>query len=130
MYPYSQLFGKIPMETAFAEKEEELVRYVSYCAVTNALAYPVLKKELKRIKSLSLYEEIEMPLIFTLHEMEQWGVLVQRQALKEYGKKLGSRQGKSLISILQGSLAISFLIRCICPMGKKQRQGILHQQRY
>lgn len=91
MYPYSQLFGKIPMETAFAEKEEDLVRYVSYCAATNVLAYPVLKKELKRIKSLSLYEEIEMPLIFTLHEMEQWGVHVQRQALKEYGEKLGVR---------------------------------------
>lgn len=91
MYPYSQLFGKIPMETAFAEREEELVRYVCYCAVTNVLAYPVLKKELKRIKSLSLFEEIEMPLIFTLREMEQWGVLVQRQALKEYGTKLGVR---------------------------------------
>lgn len=91
LYPYSQLFGKLPMDTAFAEKEEELVRYASYCALVNAIAYPVLKKELKKIKSLSLYEEIEMPLLFTLYEMEQCGILVRRQALKEYGTNLGVR---------------------------------------
>lgn len=91
LYPYSQLFGKVPMETAFAEKEEELVRYASYCALVNALAYPLLKRELKKIKSLSLFEEIEMPLLFTLYDMEQCGILVKRQALKEYGTKLGIR---------------------------------------
>ncbi len=91
LYPYSQLFGKVPMETAFAEKEEELVRYASYCALVNTLAYPLLKQELKKIRSLSLFEEIEMPLLFTLNEMEQCGILVKRQALKEYGTKLGIR---------------------------------------
>ncbi len=91
MYPYSQIFGKLPLETAFAEKEEELVRYVSYCALVNALAFPLLKRELKKIRALSLYEEIEMPLLFTLHGMERWGILVRRQALKEYGLKLGVR---------------------------------------
>lgn len=91
MYPYSQSFGKAPMETAFAEKEEELVRYACYCAVVNALAYPLLKKELKRIRSWSLFEKIEMPLLFVLHDMEQCGVLVRRQALKEYGTRLGVR---------------------------------------
>ena len=91
MYPYSQVFGKLSRETAFAEKEEEFIRYACYCAVINALAYGNLKKELRKIKSLSLFEEIEMPLIFTLYDMEKQGIKVERDALKEYGEKLGSR---------------------------------------
>lgn len=91
MYPYSQLFGKMTMEAAFGEKEEELIRYACYCAVINALSYENLKKELKKIKSLSLFEEIEMPLIFTLYDMEKNGIRVEREALNEYGRKLGER---------------------------------------
>lgn len=91
MYPYSQAFGKAPLETAFAEKEEELIRYASYCALVNALAYKQLLKELKKIKSYHLYEEIEMPLLFTLYDMEKYGILVKRQELQNYGAKLGER---------------------------------------
>jgi DNA polymerase-1 len=91
MYPYSQTFGKMPLETAFAEKEEETIRHLCCCALVNALVYPVLKKELKKVKSMSLFEEIEMPLIFTLHDMEKSGILVKREALKEYGTRLGER---------------------------------------
>ncbi len=91
MYPYSQVFGKMNIETAYGEKEEELIRYACYCAVINALSYENLKKELKKIKSLSLFEQIEMPLLFTLYDMEKSGILVERNALKEYGKQLGSR---------------------------------------
>jgi DNA polymerase-1 len=40
---------------------------------------------------MSLFEEIEMPLIFTLHDMEKSGILVKREALKEYGTRLGER---------------------------------------
>lgn len=91
MYPYSQLFGKMTMEAAFGEKEDELIRYACYCAVINALSYENLRKELKKMKSLGLFEEIEMPLIFTLYDMEKCGILVEREALNEYGRKLGER---------------------------------------
>lgn len=91
MYPYAQSFGKASWEAAYAEKEDELIRYASYCALVNAMAYPELLKELKRMKSYHLFEEIEMPLLFTLYDMEKQGILVERQALKEYGAKLGER---------------------------------------
>lgn len=91
MYPYSQIFGKSSMETAFAEKEAELIQYACYCALVNVRAYPVLVRELKRIKSYHLFEEIEMPLLFTLYDMEKQGILVRRQALQEYGNQLGGR---------------------------------------
>lgn len=91
MYPYTQMFGKASLEAAYGEKEAELIRYVSYCALVNAVAYPNLKKELKKIKSYHLFEEIEMPLLFTLFEMEKHGILVRKEFLQEYGRQLGER---------------------------------------
>ncbi len=35
--------------------------------------------------------EIEMPLVFTLYEMEQAGIHVEGEALKAYGDQLGNR---------------------------------------
>nr|MCR5692184.1 DNA polymerase I [Eubacterium sp.] len=90
-YPYSQTFGKLPMETAFLEKEEECIRYLCYCALVNSRAYQPLRKELRRIRSTKLFDEIEMPLIFTLYDMEKAGILVERQALRDYGSRLGER---------------------------------------
>ena len=91
MHPYEQFFGKQPEETAFLEKEDEAVRYFSYCALVNVLAYPNLSKELKKQKMQSLFEQIEMPLLFTLYDMEKVGILVEKEALHEYGAKLGER---------------------------------------
>ena len=90
-YPYSQMFGKMAFETAFDEKKEECVKYLCYCALVNARAYAPLRKELKRIKSWDLFEKIEMPLVFTLKDMEKAGILVEQKALKEYGDRLGER---------------------------------------
>lgn len=91
MPAYAQLFGKMPEETAYADKKEELEKYLCYCALVNVLVYQPLQKELKEIHSWKLFEEIEMPLVFTLHDMEKQGILVRRQALKEYGDALGER---------------------------------------
>lgn len=91
MYPYSQMFGKASMESAFADKEEELLQYACYCALVNVRAYPNLLQELKRMKSFHLFEDIEMPLLFTLYDMEKQGILVKREALHEYALKLGER---------------------------------------
>ena len=55
------------------------------------LAYPNLSKELKKQKMQSLFEQIEMPLLFTLYDMEKVGILVEKEALHEYGAKLGER---------------------------------------
>ena len=68
------------------------------------------------MKSYELFEEIEMPLVFTLYRMEQEGIYVKREALRQYSEKLGERidvleqeiydlAGKNLISIRQNNLA-------------------------
>ena len=84
--------------------------YTAYACV------PVLEKKLEENGMFCLFNEIEMPLVFTLYDMEQAGVKVEGEELKRYGEELGAEslswkkrfmkwQGKSLISILQNNLA-------------------------
>ncbi len=91
MFPYQQIFGKALPGTAYQEKEEDFIRYACYCAVTNALSVDPLTGELKKKKMYRLFKEMEMPLIYTLYDMEKWGILVHRDELKEYGDRLGER---------------------------------------
>ena len=62
-----------------------------YEAYTAYAAAPVLKKKLEETGMDRLFREIEMPLVFTLSDMEQAGVKVEAEALKAYGDQLGTR---------------------------------------
>ncbi len=54
-------------------------------------SYPGLSKKLDEMEMKELFRDIEMPLVFTLHEMEQNGVRVDAKALAAYGETLGER---------------------------------------
>lgn len=60
-----------------------------YEAYTMYKAASVLRSELKEVGMETLFDEIEMPLVFALFDMEQAGVKVEAEALKEYGRDLG-----------------------------------------
>lgn len=62
-----------------------------YEAYTAYAAAPVLEAKLKEQGMDRLFFDIEMPLVFTLFDMEQAGVKVEAEALKVYGDQLGSR---------------------------------------
>ena len=51
-------------------------------------AQPVLEKKLSEEGMWRLYEDIEMPLVFSLYRMEQAGIRADKQALSEYGSRL------------------------------------------
>ena len=91
MPAYSQFFGKKSFYAGYQEAREDMVKYCCYCALVSFRAYKPLHKKLKLIKSYELFEDIEMPLVFTLYHMEQEGISVKREALREYGEKLGER---------------------------------------
>lgn len=91
MAPYSQHFGKKSAYRAYVEETQEMVKYCCYCVLVSFKAYKPLQQKLKRIRSYELFAGIEMPLVFTLFHMEQEGVAVKREALREYGEKLGER---------------------------------------
>ncbi len=87
----SQLFGKMPLEEAFYEKEKEVFEYTCFLSYVSAKATPVIRKKLTETGMLSLMEEIEMPLTYVLYDMEQEGVRVNPEGLKAYGDTLSGR---------------------------------------
>ncbi len=70
------------------EKTEEYVK-VCYQVYTAYAAVKPLCEKLEKMQMMHLFREIEMPLVFTLHEMEKNGVRVEAEALKIYGEQLG-----------------------------------------
>lgn len=59
--------------------------YVNYASVE------VLRQKLRDTKMDTLFRDIEMPLVFTLFDMEQNGIRVEADALKQYGNQLAGK---------------------------------------
>ena len=117
---------------------EKMVCYEAYAAFASS---EVLEEKLKKEEMWKLFTEIEMPLVFTLFHMEQNGVRVEAEELKNYGEQLGGKivqlerkfmslPGKNLISIHQSSWAWSFLNICPSQMERRRKQDIRRQQTY
>lgn len=88
------LFGnsRIPArEKAPAEAFDAYCGNMAYSALCSR--GPLLKR-LEELGMEKLYREIELPLAFTLADMEQAGIRVEGDALKEYGEKLQVRIGE------------------------------------
>ena len=67
---------------------EKMVCYEAYAAFASS---EVLEEKLKKEEMWKLFTEIEMPLVFTLFHMEQNGVRVEAEELKNYGEQLGGK---------------------------------------
>lgn len=72
------------------EKSEEYIK-VCYEAYTAYTAAPVLYDKLRAMQMDRLFADIEMPLVFTLYDMERNGVKAEGEALKIYSSQLGKR---------------------------------------
>ena len=59
--------------------------YVNYASVE------ILRQKLRDTKMDTLFWDIEMPLVFTLFDMEQNGIRVEADALKQYGDQLAGK---------------------------------------
>lgn len=65
-----------------------------YAALTTFRKVPELLKKLDETGMKKLFYEIEMPLVFTLYDMEQAGIRVNGEELKAYGEALVGRIGE------------------------------------
>ncbi|SCW60862.1 DNA polymerase I [Lachnospiraceae bacterium C10] len=85
---YKSRFGKKSVREVLEEKREA---YVSYAGVRTAMLSELpgdLMSELKEDGQYSLYEEMELPLLFTLYSMEKEGIAMDTAALRRYGEEL------------------------------------------
>lgn len=87
----TELIGKASVKRALEDNFQKAVTYVCYLSYVAFHAENPLKTGLKETQMERLFYEIEMPLIYSLHHMEEAGIQVERQQLKEYGDKLKVR---------------------------------------
>ena len=80
--------GKNEAAIVLAEDEQAAMNYACYEAYIAWKSYPVLKEALQQHEMETLFNEIEMPLVFVLSDMEREGICIDADALKEYGTKL------------------------------------------
>lgn len=88
-YTYEDV-AREQLELVIEEKSETYVK-VCYEAYTAYAASDILENRLEECQMDRLFWEIEMPLVFTLYDMEQNGVRVEADALKYYGDQLGGK---------------------------------------
>lgn len=85
------LLGKMPLISAYEQKNEAFKNYACYSAYVTYEAMSVIEEQLKETNMFSLFQNIEMPLIFTLFHMEKRGIKVKKDALGQYGEQLKIR---------------------------------------
>lgn len=86
----AELWGKNTAEALLSDDRDTAAKALCYEVYTAAKAKEILDKELTEKGMKQLFDEIEMPLVFVLSDMEKQGVLIDGEALKEYGKKLSA----------------------------------------
>lgn len=82
---------KLSLANAEKSEKENLLHYLAYEALIPVRVYDILEKQLRETGMEALFKDVEMPLIFALHDMEKTGIRVEKDALTEYGSQLTGR---------------------------------------
>jgi DNA polymerase-1 len=128
------LLGKSSLAHAMEEKQEVFLSYACYSAYIALRSAQKLTDLLFRAGMQQLFETVEMPLIFTLYDMEVRGIRVNKEALKEYGNNLqvGIERLEKNIYELVGEefninspkqLGVILFEKLRLPFGKKTKTG-------
>ena len=128
------LLGKSSMAQMFSSDRKKFEKILATSALTASRGCPVLTEELEQTGMLRLYEEMEYPLIYVLNSMEQEGVLIDEQGLKQYGEELSGNITKVEKEIYQETgeefninspkqLGVILFEKMGLPGGKKTKTG-------
>lgn len=86
-----QVFGKAAVCALYEKERQKAIDFACYCAYVSYAAEPVLNRKLEETGMGRLMHGMEMPLSLVLYSMEQEGIRVQPEKLKEYGEALSER---------------------------------------
>ena len=87
-YTYEDV-AKRAASIVIEEKSEAYVRFAM--KHIQRLRAVTCYTKLEETQMLHLFEDIEMPLVFTLYDMERNGIRAEGEALKVYSSQLGGR---------------------------------------
>lgn len=82
------LIGKFTIKRALKEDRDKAAAFVCYMSYVAFRTGQLLKAALKETGMERLYYDIELPLLFSLFHMEEAGIHVEKERLKEYGDRL------------------------------------------
>ena len=128
------LLGKLKIKKAAEEKPEALELLACYQAYTCIAAKDQLLEQLEENGMKKLYDEIEMPLVFVLADMEKEGVRAEKAELESYGAQLTGRIAELETSIYEKAgetfninspkqLGVILFEKLQMPNGKKTKTG-------
>mgnify|MGYP002610879165 CR=1 FL=1 len=86
-----QAFGRLSFKDALNEKPEDFLKYCCFEAYVCAQAAVCLQQKLEETQMDRLMREIEMPLTLVLFSMQEEGIRVNPEALKDYGEALSGK---------------------------------------
>ncbi len=87
----SELLGKLTLAKGMAEKPKQTTSILCYMAYVAYAVKEPLTNALCETGMMRVFTDIEMPLIFTLHSMERWGIRAEAGELREYSAQLQVR---------------------------------------
>lgn len=86
---FDEIFPKTKKsENPSDEIPENILKYACYNAYVAYKAKDALTEKLKETEMLDIYNNVEIPLTYALYDMEQAGIMVAGDKLKEYGERL------------------------------------------
>lgn len=130
----SDMLGKNSKKLAAGKKAEIFKKAAAYDAYVAYKADAILAGRLEEQQMSDLYRDIEYPLIFTLHDMQERGIRADKAALKDYSEKLNEKivELEKDICELAGEefninspkqLGVILFERLGLPFGKKTKTG-------
>lgn len=130
----TELMGKRSCSQMWEEDKEKVITYSCVQAYTAKTARAGMMDKLEQMGMKKLYKEVEMPLVYTLWDMEKTGVLVKGEALKSYGDQLSLKisQLEEEIYTMAGEtfninspkqLGVILFEKMELPNGKKTKTG-------
>ncbi|MDF2542164.1 MAG: polA [Herbinix sp.] len=128
------LLGKSSYKEAIEQNRKALEACACYGAYIAYRSVDKLTKLLKDAGMEQLFNEIEMPLIFTLYDMEVRGIKVNKEELKEYGnhleisitaleKEIYELAGETFNINSPKQLGVILFEKLRLPFGKKTKTG-------
>ncbi len=110
------LLGKSQINM-FTANDPNILKHISYLSLIPFLAKEELEKELNNTNMLKLYYDIELPCIFSLFDMETYGIRVNKDELIEFGKKL-DKNIEALVSDIYNLAGKEFNINSTKQLGE------------